>query len=60
MRSSTVHGESHQCSRNNCSDYGRHISGQIIGVDGHTETLYPRSVQVKEQIEPDGADTEHG
>ena len=28
-----------------CSDYGRHISGQIIGVDGHTETLYPRTVQ---------------
>ncbi|MBN3563813.1 SDR family oxidoreductase [Aliamphritea spongicola] len=26
-----------------CSDYGRHISGQIVGVDGHTETLYPRS-----------------
>ncbi len=26
-----------------CSDYGRHISGQIIGVDGFTETLYPRS-----------------
>lgn len=25
-----------------CSDYGRHISGQIIAVDGHTETLYPR------------------
>ncbi len=25
------------------SDYGRHISGQIIGVDGNTETLYPRS-----------------
>jgi NAD(P)-dependent dehydrogenase (short-subunit alcohol dehydrogenase family) len=25
-----------------CSDYGRHISGQIIGVDGNTETLYPR------------------
>ncbi len=25
-----------------CSDYGRHISGQVIGVDGHTETLYPR------------------
>lgn len=25
-----------------CSDYGRHISGQIIGVDGFTETLYPR------------------
>jgi NAD(P)-dependent dehydrogenase (short-subunit alcohol dehydrogenase family) len=26
-----------------CSDYGRHISGQIVGVDGNTETLYPRS-----------------
>ena len=26
-----------------CSDYGRHISGQVIGVDGHTETLYPRT-----------------
>lgn len=26
-----------------CSDYGKHISGQILGVDGHTETLYPRS-----------------
>ena len=26
-----------------CSDYGKHISGQIIGVDGNTETLYPRS-----------------
>lgn len=26
-----------------CSDYGRHISGQVLGVDGHTETLYPRS-----------------
>lgn len=25
-----------------CSDRGRHISGQIIGVDGHTETLWPR------------------
>ena len=25
-----------------CSDYGRHISGQIIGVDGNTETLYAR------------------
>ncbi len=25
-----------------CSDYGRHISGQIIGVDGHSETLWPR------------------
>lgn len=26
-----------------CSDFGRHISGQIVGVDGHTETLWPRS-----------------
>ncbi|MFT4629830.1 MAG: NAD(P)-dependent dehydrogenase (short-subunit alcohol dehydrogenase family) [Arenicella sp.] len=26
-----------------CSDLGKHISGQIIGVDGNTETLYPRS-----------------
>ena len=26
-----------------CSDYARHVSGQIIGVDGHTETLYPRT-----------------
>ena len=26
-----------------CSDYGRHISGQTVGVDGHTETLYPRT-----------------
>lgn len=25
------------------SDYGRHVSGQIIGVDGFTETLYPRT-----------------
>lgn len=25
-----------------CSDYGKHISGQIIGLDGHTETIYPR------------------
>ncbi|MCP5026959.1 MAG: SDR family oxidoreductase [Actinomycetia bacterium] len=24
------------------SDHARHISGQIIGVDGHTETLWPR------------------
>jgi len=24
------------------SDYSRHMSGQVIGVDGHTETLYPR------------------
>lgn len=26
-----------------CSDYGRHVSGQIVGVDGNTETLYPRT-----------------
>ena len=26
-----------------CSDFGRHISGQIVGVDGNTETLWPRS-----------------
>ena len=26
------------------SDYGKHISGQIVGVDGNTETLYPRSI----------------
>ncbi len=26
-----------------CSNYGRHVSGKIIGVDGNTETLYPRS-----------------
>jgi hypothetical protein len=26
-----------------CSDFGRHVSSQIIGVDGNTETLYPRS-----------------
>ena len=26
-----------------CSDFAKHVSGQIIGVDGHTETLYPRS-----------------
>jgi NAD(P)-dependent dehydrogenase (short-subunit alcohol dehydrogenase family) len=25
------------------SDHGRHISGQIIAVDGNTETLYPRT-----------------
>ena len=25
------------------SDFGRHISGQIIAVDGNTETLFPRS-----------------
>jgi NAD(P)-dependent dehydrogenase (short-subunit alcohol dehydrogenase family) len=25
------------------SDYARHVSGQIIAVDGNTETLYPRS-----------------
>jgi len=26
-----------------CSDFGRHISGQIIAVDGNTETLWPRT-----------------
>lgn len=26
-----------------CGHQGRHISGQIIAVDGNTETLYPRS-----------------
>ncbi len=26
-----------------CSDFARHVSGQIIGVDGFTETLYPRT-----------------
>lgn len=26
-----------------CSDHGKHISGQIIGVDGNTETLFPRT-----------------
>ncbi|MBS1254632.1 MAG: 3-oxoacyl-[acyl-carrier-protein] reductase FabG [Deltaproteobacteria bacterium] len=26
------------------SDYGKHISGQIVGIDGNTETLYPRSL----------------
>ena len=26
-----------------CSDYGRHVCGQIIGVDGNAETLYARS-----------------
>ena len=25
------------------SDFERHVSGQIIGVGGNTETLYPRS-----------------
>ena len=25
------------------SDSAKHISGQIVGVDGNTETLYPRS-----------------
>ena len=29
-----------------CSDHCRHVSGQIVGVDGFTETLYPRSVEV--------------
>ena len=24
-----------------CSDHARSISGQVIGVDGNTETLYP-------------------
>lgn len=28
-----------------CSAQGRHISGQIIGVDGHTETLFPRTLE---------------
>jgi len=26
-----------------CSDHGRSISGQIIAIDGNTETLYPRT-----------------
>ncbi len=26
------------------SDYGKHISGQIVGVDGNKETLFPRSI----------------
>lgn len=26
-----------------CSDFGKHISGQILGIDGNTETLFPRS-----------------
>ena len=25
-----------------CSDYRKNISGQVIGVDGFTETLHPR------------------
>ena len=25
-----------------CSDHCRHVTGQIVGVDGFTETLYPR------------------
>ncbi len=28
-----------------CSDRGRHICGQVIAVDGHTETLYPRDIR---------------
>ena len=28
-----------------CSAQGRHISGQIIGVDGNTETLFPRTLE---------------
>ncbi|MEE9589166.1 MAG: SDR family oxidoreductase [Hyphomicrobiaceae bacterium] len=27
-----------------CSDRGRHITGQVIAVDGGTETLYPREL----------------
>jgi len=27
-----------------CSERGRHISGQVFAVDGHTETLYPRTL----------------
>ena len=27
-----------------CSERGKHISGQVIAVDGHTETLYPRTL----------------
>ena len=27
-----------------CSARGKHISGQVIAVDGHTETLYPRTL----------------
>ena len=30
-----------------CSDFGRHVSGQILGVDGHTETLYPRVLETE-------------
>ncbi len=25
-----------------CSDFARHVSGQIVAIDGYTETLYPR------------------
>lgn len=25
------------------SDHGKRVSGQVIGIDGHTETLYPRT-----------------
>ena len=25
-----------------CSDHSRHVSGQVIAIDGNTETLYPR------------------
>ncbi len=24
------------------SDFAKHVSGQILAIDGHTETLYPR------------------
>ncbi len=27
-----------------CSDHCRHVTGQIVGVDGFTETLYPRTI----------------
>lgn len=32
-----------------CSDLGRSISGQVIAIDGNTETLYPRSDAVPTQ-----------
>ena len=28
-----------------CSDYGKSISGQVVGVDGNTETVYPRTLE---------------
>ena len=27
-----------------CSERDRHMSSQVIAVDGHTETLYPRTL----------------